>query len=262
MNMKRHISILILALTVLCAPGAQASDALRADSAYNHEEYGAAIRLYQAAIATEGPDSEIYYNLGNAYYRNGNLGQAVIAYERSLRLDPTNSDARHNLGFVRSRIADRPEDDSSFLANMHDAIMSKAKPNTWAWTAFGVFLCILGSAALYIFARGVGLRKAGFFGAIVLVFLFLYTVYLAYDSKALATSDRYAVVTSPSATLTSAPRAARSATDPTVTIHEGTKVEITDSVATPDDPVSPVWYNVKINNGTQAWLRASDVEKI
>jgi hypothetical protein len=47
-----------------------------------------------------------------------------------------------------------------------------------------------------------------------------------------------------------------------VTIHEGTKVEIIDSIATPDDPVSPKWYNVKINNSAKAWLRASDVERI
>jgi hypothetical protein len=47
-----------------------------------------------------------------------------------------------------------------------------------------------------------------------------------------------------------------------VPIHEGTKVEIVDSVATPDDPDSAKWYDVKINNSTRAWLRASDVERI
>ncbi|MDE6468064.1 MAG: SH3 domain-containing protein, partial [Muribaculaceae bacterium] len=54
----------------------------------------------------------------------------------------------------------------------------------------------------------------------------------------------------------------RGTSDKVVTIHEGTRVQIIDSVATPDDPVSPRWYNVKINNGTKAWLRASDVERI
>ena len=78
----------------------------------------------------------------------------------------------------------------------------------------------------------------------------------------MATTHDDAVVIVPSTQLTSVPRAAKTSSDKVVTIHEGTKVEIIDSVATPDDPVSPMWYNVKINNNTKAWLRSADVERI
>ena len=127
---------------------------------------------------------------------------------------------------------------------------------------FGIFVLLMGAIALYIFSRNVPARKSGFFGGIVLLVLFVYTLATAYDSMASARSHESAVVTAPSTQLSSTPRASRTASDKVVTIHEGTKVEIVDSVATPDDPVSPKWYNVKINNGTKAWLRASDVERI
>lgn len=234
----------------------------RADSAYNKEDYRQAIELYKQSIEQEGRSSDIYYNLGNAYYRNDDLGHAVVNYERALRLNPTNADARTNLEFVNARIQDRPEDDSSFLSNLHQSFMGSMTPNAWAWTAFVIFLLFMGAVGLYIFSTNVAYRKTGFFGGIVLICVFAYALVLADDSSDYARSHESAIVIVPSTQLSSAPRAARTANDKVVAIHEGTKVEIVDSVATPDDPVSPRWYNVKINNSTKAWLRASDVERI
>ena len=261
MMMKKFATILLAALSLTVSASAL-STAQLADSAYNKQNYREAIELYQQSIATEGRSAVLYTNLGNAYFRNDNLGRAVLSYERALKLDPSDGDARQNLAFVRSRIQDRPEDDSSFFSNMHRSVVASARPDTWAWIAFGVFVLLVGAAALYIFSQNVALRKTGFFGGLVLLFVFAYLLFVAFDSVDRATGTSSAIVTAPSTQLTSAPRGAGSDSDKVVTIHEGTKVEIIDSVATPDDPVSPVWYNVNINHGTKAWLRATDVERI
>ncbi len=255
--------ILLIFVLLSCSLSMAASTlAQQADSAYNAEDYNRAIELYKASITNHGVSSDIYYNLGNAYYRAGQLGRAVLSYERALRVDPTNGDARTNLDFVRSRIQDRPEDDTAFISSMHHSLMGSLTANTWAWTAFVVFLLFLGAVALYIFSTSVTLRKTGFFGGLVLLFVFLYFLLVAYDANDYATSHETAVVVVPSTQLSSGPRASKSATDRVVTIHEGTSVEIVDSISTPDDPVSPKWYNVKINNNTKAWMRSSDVERI
>lgn len=258
--MKRIILLIVAALNILAASAM--SLAQRADSAYSAENYRLAIDLYQQSIATDGVSGEVYYNLGNAYYRDGKLGQAVLSYERSLRINPTDADARDNLAFVRSRIQDRPEEDTAFIAGLHRSLVRSMTANAWAWTAFGVFLLLMGAVTLYIFSKQVALRKTGFFGGIVLLLLFGYSLMVASDATEAATSRNRAVVVVPSTQLSSAPRAPRSASDKIVTIHEGTAVEIVDSVATPDDPRSPMWYNVKINNNTKAWLRSADVERI
>lgn len=254
---------IILAAIILSSVSLNAlTTAQRADSAYNAENYRQAIELYQQAIAADGVSSDIYYNLGNAYYRNDMPGKAVLNYERALKINPSNGDARTNLNFVRNRIQDRPEDDTPFLTGLHRDITLSMSANAWAWTAFAIFLLLAAAAALYFFAPSVTLRKAGFFGGIILLLAFAYALTASSDALDAATSHSHAVVTTPSTQLSSTPRAARTADDKVVIIHEGTVVEIIDSVATPDDPVSPMWYNVKINNSTKAWLRASDVERI
>lgn len=258
----KQFTLCILTILLACCHAAAGTLAQQADSAYNSEDYRSAIELYNRAIAQDGVGTDIYYNLGNAYFRNDNLGKAVVSYERALRLDPTNADARHNLEFVRSRIQDRPEDDSAFLSNVHSSIVTAMTANAWAWTALALFILLCGAVALYIFAPSVNMRKTGFFGGIVLLFGFGYIIYVAYSATKLAQSHEYAVVTVPMTHLSSVPRPSRGADDRVVPIHEGTRVEIIDSIATPDDPVSPQWYSVKINNSTRAWLRASDVERI
>lgn len=258
--MKQLSALIIAIFTAANLFGATLAQ--QGDSAYNAENYRQAIRLYNDALATDGPGSDVYYNLGNAYYRNDNLGKAVVSYERALRVDPTNSDARHNLEFVRARLQDRPEDDSPFLSTVHNSIMTAMHPNAWAWVSVSLFILFLGAIALYIFSPSVVWRKAGFFSGIVLAFLAGYSIYVAHTATAHAQSHETAVVIAPMTQLSSVPRPSRNAEDRVVPLHEGTTVRIIDSVATPDDPVSPVWYNVRLNNSTKAWLRASDVERI
>lgn len=250
------ISALAIASQAWCSP------AIQADSLYNKEDFRQAAEMYEQSIAVEGPHADTYYNLGNAYYRTGRTGKSVVAYERALRLDPTHEDARTNLEFVNSRIEDRPEDDSAFLGNLQNSIRSSMTANAWAWTAMAVFVIMLGAIALYIFAREVRLRKCGFFSAIVLCVLFVYTLSTALTAASRARGHEEAVVIVPTTYLSSSPRPGNSTSDKLVAIHEGTKVEIIDSLSTPDDPSSPKWYNVKIINSTKAWLKSVDVERI
>ena len=257
--MKHIISLCLsfFALTMSAAPLAE-----QADSAYNRESYSEAVELYNEAIATEGVSSTLYYNLGNAYYRANSLGKAILSYERALALDPSNEEAAINLNFVRTRIEDAPEDDSSFLSNLHSGIVSNMSPDAWAWTALVLFIILLGTVALYIFSSNVVMRKLGFFGGIVMIFVFAYTIVIAYQTASAYKSHEEAVVIVPTTNLSSAPRSNRGDKEKVVPIHEGTKVMIIDSLSTPDDPNVGKWYDVKINNSSRAWLNAADVERI
>ncbi len=106
--MKRIFIITLLLGILLPAAQAESPVIAAADSAYMADEYTKAVELYKQAISTEGPSAKLYYNLGNAYYRLGENGNAILSYERSLRLDPADKDARDNLDFVNARITDRP----------------------------------------------------------------------------------------------------------------------------------------------------------
>ncbi len=257
-------NIILAVLTVFSATfvANAATTAEMADSAYNSERYLEAITLYEKALSEDGTSAAVFYNLGNAYYRTDSPGRAILNYERSLRLDPTGTDARANLEFVRKGIEGLPEDDSSFLSNLSDRICYSMHPDTWAAFALGCFILILGAAALYIFSGNVTLRKTGFFGGIIMVVIFIFVFIFTFKSRTETGSDTEAIVIVPTTHLSSSPRSVKSQDDKFVTLPEGTKVQIIDSLMTPDDPESPKWFNVKINNSTKAWLKAADVERI
>lgn len=258
-TMKSIITLLIIGSAVAASASPLTEEA---DSAYVRDDFARAAELYSTAIATEGTSSTLLYNLGNAQYRLGQLGNAIVSYEQALRLDPTNEDARVNLEFVNSRIADKPIDSGTFIDNTLNSTLDMAHPDTWAWLAFASFALLLGCAALYIFSTNVAARKSGFFIGLVLIAVTVVLVIFAFKSARRATAHDSAVVTVPSTILSTSPRAPKDRTEEAILLHEGTKVEIVDSVTTRIDSTAVKWYEVKLDNTNRAWVNSSAVKKI
>ncbi|MDE6305037.1 MAG: tetratricopeptide repeat protein [Muribaculaceae bacterium] len=262
--MKRHI-IYILAILGLIVPAAdcQAAGIIeQADSAYTADDFATAARLYTEAIDSIGSSATLYYNLGNAYYRMGNLGKAIVNYERSLRLDPTNQDARENLAFVNARITDQIGDSGTFLSNTVDNIVASAHPDTWGLIALSSFILMLGAIALYVFASNVAIRKTGFFGGLILLAVTIIANILAFRGAGKAQSHTTAIVIEPSTILSTSPRQPKDRSEEAFLLHEGTKVEILDSVAVPADTTGRKWYDVSVDNSHRAWISSDAIEKI
>ncbi|MDE6556769.1 MAG: tetratricopeptide repeat protein [Duncaniella sp.] len=235
-----------------------------ADSAYTDDNFEMAADIYKTLIDDYGPSAKLYYNLGNCYYRLGRNGNAIVAYERALRLDPTDKDAKFNLDFVNSRITDRPGERGTFVGNALDYIALSLHPNFWAWAAFGLFVLAVGGVILYFFTSGVILRKTGFFGGIVAMLLFIVTVFIATRAAAISSDNSKAIVTVPSTILSTVPRDPGSRAQEAMLLHEGTKVTILDSVVTisPVDSIRKTWFDVEVDNAHRAWIDGAAVERI
>lgn len=257
----RHI-IMVLA----CLMAIPAADALsfgqQADSAYNQENFRKAAELYTRALKETGPDALLYYNLGNTYYRLDSVGLAIVNYERALKVDPSFADARTNRDFVLSHIENLPEDDSTFLSNLHQSVIAMTTPTVWAITAAILFVLLLVMVGMYIFGNGVALRKTGFFGGIAVLALSIYVMTVAYSAASGIYDHSQAVVTVPVTNLNTVPRTPRNASDKIIPVPEGARLKIIDSLATPADRQAPKWYDVQINNSTRAWVNAAHVERI
>lgn len=256
--------ILSIAFVTSCCLPARAESTLsitaQADSAYNDLAYGRALELYRQAADSLGTSSDLCYNIGNTYYRLNDLGHAILWYERALRLDPTNSDARTNLEFVNSRIADRPVDDRSMIARVYDNITASAHHNTWSWVTFALFMLTVIAFTLYLVINGVIVKKICFFGGGALIILTAFALALSLTGASRATDVDTAVITSPAAQLSTAPRAAADAGSQAFLLHEGTKVEIVDSVI-PAGNDADSWYEVRVGNA-RAWVNGRDIERI
>lgn len=258
--MKKIVSLLIIALAVLTSQAASLAE--QGDSAYTADDFQRAAELYTNAAETEGTSSALFYNLGNTYYRMGQLGRAILNYERALKLDPTNEDARANLAFVNSRIIDRAGDRGSVMSKIVDDTVTSAHSNTWSWLAIGCFTLLLIAIAVYIFSDNIALRKVSFFGGLALLALTIAGIVLAVIAADKATSTERAVVIAPSTQLSTSPRPPKDKTEQAILLHEGTVVEIIDSVATPADTANPVWLDVRVDNVNRAWISKSDTERI
>lgn len=259
MNFKKYI----FAIT-MCIAGFMNAWSLniveQADSAYNETAYSQALRLYEATLDSIGASSDLYYNIGNTHYRLGDLGRSVLWYERALQLDPTNGDARANLEFVNTRITDKPVDNRSIITRVFDKIANSRSANSWSWLTFAFFVISVVAGVGYLVTNTVAIRKGFFFGGGITIILTILSLIVTLTAANRAASHENAIIVSPSAQLSTAPREATDASTQAFLLHEGTKVAIVDSVI-PADASQPRWYEVKIGN-SRAWINGKDLERI
>lgn len=261
--MRILVTLLTMFLALSVVRGAEIPVITQADSAYSAENYPLAEKLYREAIKQHGTSASLFYNLGNAYYRQNRFGQAILNYERALKLDPSYGDARFNLSLANKKITDRPGERGSFLINVMDSASNALASNMWAWLALGCFLAAVAGGFLYFFSDTVIIRKIGFFGGFLLVIVSGIFIFFSYRSASASLSDDYAIVIKPSSILSTAPRVPKERSQEAMLVHEGTKVEIIDSVnAAPTDSLQVKWYNVRVDNDHQAWINGNDIEKI
>lgn len=258
--MNRIASLLLFILPALALPAA--GPIAEADSAYTAGDFARARELYLDAAKTDGTSAELLYNIGNTYFRLGQPGRAILYYERALRLNPAMDEARANLEFVNSRITDRPGERGTFLSNALDSAANAMASNAWGWIAVGAFLLAVAGAVLYFFTTGVTLRKTGFFGSGAMILLSAIALFFAFRAAALAEADNVAIVTAGSTILSTAPHTPAQRSEEAMLLHEGTRVEILDSVATPADTAARMWLDVRVDNEHRAWLNAAHAERV
>ena len=234
----------------------------KADSLYLKKEYYSAIKYYEESLKKDGLSSDVYYNLGNAYYRSNMLGKSILSYERALRLDPENSDAKFNLEFVKSKLVDNNiSDDRNFITRVFDSIVNIFNTNTWAYISIVLLLLLLTSIACYIYSNKIVIRKYGFFSGFIFLFLFCSSISFSLLAANKVANGARAIVVEKSTMLSRNPESPKSASDEVFLLHEGSSIEILDSVQSTTDKECSLWYKTEIN-GNHAWIKSTSVERI
>lgn len=250
----KHIASIIAALVVTAALSAQTAAGLAsdADDCYRLADYPTAIENYEAAIASGMASAELYYNLGNAYYREGQMAQAILNYERALRLKPGMSDAKENLALANSHTTDRiTELPRLFVVRWIDWLCTAVTPHAWriVWL---LLLALLGaSVATMRLGRNTAIRKTGFAGIVATALLLLLTTLLLLGATKRYNSHREAIVMEQAITVKSSPE---SKSVDKMLLHEGTKVDVLEELSG--------WYKIRISDGTTGWCQSSNIERI
>lgn len=261
--MKQIVLIILLVITSYCMFADTKNDFVQqAKIAYEKDDFNQALKLYEQVVATEGTSSELYYNIGNTYYRLGNMGKAILYYEKALSLDPSNDDARANLEFVNDKIQLKIDRGTSFFSDTIGEFVKRTSSNSWGIIAVVSFMLFIGAILLYVFMDVIILRKIGFFGGGAMLIISLLANICAFYTQANSVNHDYAIITEPSVTLSTSPRVPKDKSEEAFLLNEGTKVEIVDSLTNTTTQGKEVWLDVKADDQHRAWINTKYLERI
>lgn len=256
MNLKRK---LIIALSLLfCAIAALGSEKLaldlyhQANIAYQKQDYSTAIRNYEQLIKLNHISADVYYNLGNAWFKSGNVPKAILNYERAKKLSPDDEDISFNLKIASLKVVDKIEAvPQVFYVRWTNSIASAMPGNSWS-TVFviSIWLAVGAIAGFFLFRLPV-FKKISFILAIVLGGLSVMFYTLASRSYTISYKEKQAIVMEPSVYVKSEPD--QKGNDLFI-LHEGTRVDVIEQLNN--------WNKIRIPNGTIGWMKQSELEII
>lgn len=252
--MRRILLFAACLLLLVNGTDARSADAVfsEASKAYRLKDYPRAIALYESLVDKDYVSAALYYNLGNACYRDNQLAQALLWYERALRLDPSNADIQANIAFVNSQTVDQMEVlPEFFLKRWFSAFRSLFSVTGWAVVSILCCLLFFAGIACFLLSSTMQHRIRIAVADVVVLLVFLLSLSCAFSQKhALERSDE-AIVTGLSVTVKSMPD--MSGTE-LFTVHEGMKIRLTDEVGE--------WVEAVFPNGDKGWLQSRQIAVI
>ncbi|RME16375.1 MAG: tetratricopeptide repeat protein, partial [Bacteroidetes bacterium] len=214
------------------------------------KNYSESIQLYYQLIQDKYYSAELYYNLGNAYYKNNQLGKAILYYEKAKKLNPSDNDIQHNLKLAYSKTIDKIETKDNFFVEItKNNFLNRLNTNILAYVsiALSVFAAVFFGLFLFFSTH----KKT----YIILTIIFILTSLIAYGVGLLAQSHQqandFAIVTAKESKVTNEPL------PDAITkfkLHEGTKVKVLQKVDN--------FILVRLDNGTEGWVEENNIEII
>lgn len=212
-----------------------------ANELYANQEFEKALQQFKALEDSGFVSSNLYYNLGNAYFKTNSIGKSILYYEKALKITPNNEDILHNLEFAKLQTVDNVEAvPSLFFVEWWKK--TTALFNSNAWGKFSLIFCWVGFLLLaiyFLFFR----KRIVFITVVALLILELMSFILSNNRYKKEYSENFAIVIKSSAQIKNAPD--KNSSNQFV-IHEGLKVEITDAVNE--------WTKIKLEDGKVGWV--------
>jgi tetratricopeptide (TPR) repeat protein len=219
---------------------------------YQKQQYDKALQSYVKVLDEGYESAELYYNLGNAYFRKGNLGYAILNYERALKLAPGDDDIQHNLALANSRTIDRINTlPDFFIFQWWESFLAFFTFSGWVYLTYIFYIFLLGVIIFYFFTRRPDYQRIAFFSGIAVLFLLAVSISICAVKYNREFNIKNGIVVQQSATAKLSP-------DPdskdAFVIHEGLKVKIEDKVDN--------YYRIRLKDGKIGWLLQNDIRMI
>ena len=250
--MKKIVTITVFFISIVSFSQETIKLFAEGNTFYKTEDYSRAVEIY-LAIEEQGFEStELFYNIGNCYYKMNKVAPSIYYYEKALKIDPSFEDARFNLAYAKRMTIDVIEElPKTFLQRFSQNVIQKFSFETLAITAVSASFLMAVLFLLYYFSGGIKTKLLFFNSAILAFFILLITVFFAFSNYSTVQKNRQAIIFALQAEIKNAPTPSG---EEVFELHEGTKVIILDEL---DD-----WKKIKITDGKTGWISSEDLKEI
>ncbi|MGB0891860.1 MAG: tetratricopeptide repeat protein [Flavobacteriaceae bacterium] len=247
--MKR---IFLLLLIISSSVTAQNVDSLfvSANNLYKNGKFEEAINQYKKIESKGLVSTELYYNLGNSYYKLNKVGPSIYYFEKALKTDPLNEDVINNMVFAKRLALDNIEElPQTVLQKFNKNYLQKLSYNKWAIVVI-VFSILASLLFLLFYFAEVPSKKRFYFITSTVSFIFLFiTLFITYNQYSFFKNNKEAIVFAEKTEVRNAPTLN---SEEVFVLHEGTKVLVLDAVDN--------WKKIKIVDGKLGWIIANDIK--
>lgn len=225
----------------------------KGNALYQKGQYEQAVQEYENVIKTEKKQSaELYFNLGNCYYKLNKVAPAIYNYEKALVLKPNDIGTLNNLKFAKKLTIDEIKEVPKVgFAKLIRNFTGIYHYNTWAWISVSIAVLFLLFFIGYYFSQRTRVKRVYFIGMFLILLALLVSLTSGFLEKSHFDNERPAIVFAEIAEVRSEPQKAGS---PIITLHEGAKVYVKQSLQN--------WKKIELTDGTEGWIESSAVKEV
>lgn len=226
-------------------------DISAANQAYKNQDYKEAEGIYKRLLDRGVNNFELFYNLGNTYFKLGEKAKARLYYEKALRFNPLNNDLKQNLKLLKSTLKDKELIDQAFLQKILKNIIFFFPLNVLGFLSLLFFMIIMLLISALIIYKSRARRKIvkillSIFSLLFILFILLTVFRLVQfhdHSAAVIMDDTVFAYSGPSQEF-----------QQVFTIHAGLKVKV--------EKQSDDWSLIKLSSGLGGWIKTESLQKI
>ncbi len=221
----------------------------QAETFYKNKNYKGAIESYEMIVKQGVTSYKLFYNLGNAYYKNNEIGKAIYNYELANKLKPNNDDIKTNLRIANQKTIDKIESkENYFLGAIKTGLVNYFTTNGWAWLSIGSLTACLVLEFLFFVSGSNKIKRLSFFTSVLCLIVFISSMVLGFSALHSKQQISFAIITTRETKIHEEPSPTSNSK---FSLHDGTKVSVIET--------NESWTNIKLENGNEGWVKTADI---
>jgi tetratricopeptide (TPR) repeat protein len=223
-----------------------------ANAAYNAGQFEKAVMLYKQILETGKHSAELYYNLGNSYYRLNQVGESIFYFEKAKQLQPTDEDINVNSSYAQNMAIDAVELlPKSQITQLKDSIIELFSQEGWAYFIVLLAWLLVLFLGLYLWNKIPFIKRTFFISSLVIGFLFIGSLFIAVIKSANTADTTYGILFNEKIEVWAEPN---SRAEVLFLLHEGTEIQMLDELQN--------WQKIRIVNGSEGWIKNAKVRSL